>query len=71
MFLLAQKKGPVALNATQKKPRFYKVQFLKKSRKTTMTIASELLGKCSALKPLDPVASLNSPNIGQPFNTQV
>ena len=33
MFLVAQKKCPDALNATQKTPAFYKVGFLKKSRK--------------------------------------
>ena len=33
MFLIAQKKCPDALNATQKTPAFYKVRFLKKSRK--------------------------------------
>ena len=35
MFLIAQKKRPDALNAMQKNPAFYKVQFLKKSRKTS------------------------------------
>ena len=34
MCLITQKKRPDALNATQKNPAFYNVQFLKKSRKT-------------------------------------
>ena len=35
MCLIAQKKGPDELNATQKNPDFYKLRFLKKSRKNT------------------------------------
>ena len=34
MFLMAQKKRPDALNATQKTTAFYNVRFLKKIRKT-------------------------------------
>ena len=34
-FLIAQKKCPDALNATQNPPAFYKVRFLQKSRKTS------------------------------------
>ena len=33
MFLIAEKKRPDKLNAIQKTPAFYKVRFLKKSRK--------------------------------------
>ena len=36
MFLIAQRKRPVALNATQKTPALYKVRFLKKFKKKTL-----------------------------------